>query len=64
MGGAARAWVAEEFDSRARLAALEAAGHALIDSAGRPGSRRARIGFVHPKSLYGVLIHFVQRDLV
>jgi hypothetical protein len=29
---------------------------------GRPGSRRALIGFVQPKSLGGVLMHFVQRE--
>jgi hypothetical protein len=37
-------------------------GHSLIDTAGRPGSRRALIGFIHPKSLHGVLIHLVQRE--
>ena len=34
----------------------------LIDPVGRPGSRRALIGFVHPAELGGVLIHFVERD--
>jgi hypothetical protein len=34
---------------------------ALIDRKGRPGSRRARIGFVHPNAMGGVLIHFVER---
>jgi catechol 2,3-dioxygenase-like lactoylglutathione lyase family enzyme len=33
------------------LASLKRAGHSLIDTAGRPGSRRALIGFIHPKSL-------------
>ena len=40
---------------------LGRAGHALIDRAGRPGSRRARIGFVHPRSLGGILVHLVER---
>jgi catechol 2,3-dioxygenase-like lactoylglutathione lyase family enzyme len=37
-------------------------GFATIDSVGRPGSRRALIGFMDPKGLGGVLMHFVQRD--
>ena len=49
-------------DINGALAALGRAGHALIDSVGRPGSRRALIGFIHPKSLYGVLLHLVQRE--
>ena len=44
------------------LARLAAAGHRVIDRVGRPGSRRARIGFVHPASLGGLLLHFVERD--
>jgi catechol 2,3-dioxygenase-like lactoylglutathione lyase family enzyme len=47
-----------------RLAGLARAGLRLIDQVGRPGSRRARIGFIHPASLGGVLAHFVQRDPV
>jgi catechol 2,3-dioxygenase-like lactoylglutathione lyase family enzyme/predicted enzyme related to lactoylglutathione lyase len=43
------------------LAALNEQGFPTIDHVGRPGSRRARIGFVNPKSLGGILIHFVQR---
>lgn len=43
------------------LAALARAGYALIDPVGRPGSRRALIGFIHPKSLFGALVHFVER---
>ena len=49
-------------DIDAVLARLAAAGHRVIDRAGRPGSRRARIGFVHPASLGGLLLHFVERD--
>jgi catechol 2,3-dioxygenase-like lactoylglutathione lyase family enzyme len=44
------------------LAVLELAGARMIDRVGRPGSRRARIGFVHPGSFGGVLFHLVQRD--
>lgn len=49
-------------DANAGLAALQKAGHKLIDTVGRSGSRRAQIGFVHPQSLEGLLIHLVQRD--
>ena len=34
----------------------------LIDSVGREGSRRSLIGFIHPSSTGGVLIHFVERE--
>jgi methylmalonyl-CoA epimerase len=44
------------------LAEVALDGFATIDRVGRPGSRRARIGFVQPRSLGGVLLHFVQRD--
>lgn len=44
------------------LAALADAGCSMIDTVGRPGSRRALIGFIHPRSLGGVLVHLVQRD--
>jgi hypothetical protein len=49
-------------DINAALASLQRAGHSLIDTAGRPGSRRALIGFMHPKSLHGMLMHLVQRE--
>lgn len=48
-------------DIDAALGRLAAAGHRVIDRTGRPGSRRARIGFVHPSALGGVLLHFVER---
>jgi catechol 2,3-dioxygenase-like lactoylglutathione lyase family enzyme len=52
-------------DIDALLASLNQARIALIDRKGRPGSRRARIGFVDPKATGGVLLHFVERpDLV
>lgn len=44
------------------IAALTQAGHSMIDTVGRPGSRRAKIGFIHPSSLGGLLVHLVQRD--
>jgi methylmalonyl-CoA/ethylmalonyl-CoA epimerase len=44
------------------LAALAQAGCSMIDIKGRPGSRRALIGFVHPRTFGGVLFHVVQRD--
>ena len=49
-------------DIDATLARLAGAGHRMIDRVGRPGSRRARIGFVHPASLGGLLLHFVERE--
>ena len=49
-------------DIDATLGRLGKAGYRLIDTVGRPGSRRARIGFLHPASLGGVLVHFVQRE--
>ena len=48
-------------DIDANLPRLADAGFRMIDSKGRPGSRRARIGFVHPSALGGVLAHFVDR---
>lgn len=44
------------------LAHLHESGVPMIDRVGRPGSRRARIGFCHPDALGGVLLHAVQRD--
>jgi methylmalonyl-CoA/ethylmalonyl-CoA epimerase len=44
------------------LAKLQAAGVRTIDNTGRPGSRRAQIGFIHPSATGGILIHFVQRE--
>jgi catechol 2,3-dioxygenase-like lactoylglutathione lyase family enzyme len=51
-------------DINTALDRLGRAGYALIDTVGRPGSRRARIGFIHPKSLCGVLVHLVQRETI
>jgi catechol 2,3-dioxygenase-like lactoylglutathione lyase family enzyme len=51
-------------DIDATLGRLDRAGARMIDRTGRPGSRRARIGFIHPASLGGVLFHLVERDAV
>ena len=48
-------------DINAVLADLDRAGHILVDKVGRPGSRRALIGFLHPRTLGGVLMHLVRR---
>ena len=37
------------------------AGCRMIDDRGRPGSRRAMIGFIHPGALGGILVHFDAR---
>jgi methylmalonyl-CoA epimerase len=49
-------------DIRMALQQAEAGGVRLLDREGRPGSRRGKIAFMHPKSTGGVLFHFVQRD--
>lgn len=49
-------------DIDALLPYLADKGHRMIDLKGRPGSRRSRIGFIHPASLGGVLLHFVERQ--
>jgi methylmalonyl-CoA/ethylmalonyl-CoA epimerase len=51
-------------DIDATLAALSQQGLSMIDDRGRPGSRRARIGFIHPRSLSGLLVHLVERDVI
>ena len=50
-------------DINATLARMAGAGLPMIDVKGRPGSRRALIGFPHPKALGGILMHLVQRDV-
>jgi catechol 2,3-dioxygenase-like lactoylglutathione lyase family enzyme len=49
-------------DIDALLGGMAAAGLPMIDTRGRPGSRRALIGFPHPRALGGVLMHVVQRQ--
>jgi catechol 2,3-dioxygenase-like lactoylglutathione lyase family enzyme len=51
-------------DVDAALGRLARAGYELIDRVGRPGSRRARIAFLHRRSLGGVLVHLVERQPV
>ena len=48
-------------DINAVLAGLDKAGVPVIDKVGRPGSRAGLIGFVHPKGMGGVLLHFDER---
>ncbi|MEO7402715.1 MAG: VOC family protein [Burkholderiales bacterium] len=48
-------------DINGLLGSMASAGVPMIDTRGRPGSRRALIGFPHPKALGGVLMHVVQR---
>ena len=50
-------------DINATLEKMSKAGLQMIDHVGRPGSRRALIGFPHPKSTGGILMHLVQRDV-
>ena len=44
------------------LLRLERSGLRLIDPVGRPGGRRSQIGFIHPASLGGWLVHLVERE--
>ncbi|MEK9672854.1 MAG: hypothetical protein VW268_10195 [Rhodospirillaceae bacterium] len=48
-------------DINGTLAHLAGEGRRMIDMVGRPGSRRALIGFVHPAAMGGVLLHLVER---
>ena len=47
-------------DLDAALAALRAAGAPLIDEAPRPGAGGARVAFVHPRGMRGVLTELRQ----
>ena len=49
-------------DINGLLQRLDRQGLALIDKEGRPGGRRSQIGFIHPASLGGWLVHLVQRE--
>ena len=44
------------------LSRLDDSGLTLIDKVGRPGGRRSQIGFIHPASLGGWLVHLVERQ--
>jgi methylmalonyl-CoA/ethylmalonyl-CoA epimerase len=49
-------------DVAASLQHAGAAGAQLLDEAPRAGAHGTRIGFVHPKSVCGVLTEFVEAD--
>ena len=49
-------------DINGLLSRLHKSGLTMIDLEGRPGGRRSQIGFIHPASLGGWLVHLVQRD--
>ena len=49
-------------DVAASLEHAGAAGAQLLDEAPRAGAHGTRIGFVHPKSVCGVLTEFVETD--
>jgi hypothetical protein len=49
-------------DINGLLSRLDKAELTLIDLEGRPGGRRSLIGFIHPASLGGWLVHLVQRE--
>lgn len=54
------AYATDDVASSLRRAATD--GAELLDVTARPGAHGTRIGFVHPKSLCGVLTEFVQSD--
>jgi methylmalonyl-CoA epimerase len=47
-------------DVREAIASAEAAGFRLVDREPRRGARGRIVAFVHPASLHGVLVEFVQ----
>ena len=47
-------------DVAAALEDLSAQGARLVDRVPRPGSRNTLVGFVHPRSMGGVLVELVQ----
>jgi methylmalonyl-CoA/ethylmalonyl-CoA epimerase len=49
-------------DVRGSLGRAGSDGAQLLDEAARPGAHGTRIGFVHPKSMCGVLTEFVEAD--
>lgn len=48
-------------DLAATLAALQARGVRLVDTAPRPGAHGTRVAFVHPASAHGVLVELVEK---
>lgn len=49
-------------DVRASLEKAGAAGAELLDQVARPGAHGTRVGFIHPRSVCGVLTEFVEAD--
>ena len=49
-------------DVEASLRRAGSQGAQLLDQSPRPGAHGTRIGFVHPRSVCGVLTEFVQAD--
>ena len=49
-------------DVEASLERAADGGAQLLDAVSRPGAHGTRIGFVHPKSVCGVLTEFVEAD--
>ena len=49
-------------DVSASLQRAAIGGAQLLDGAARPGAHGTRIGFVHPRSVCGVLTEFVEAD--
>ena len=47
-------------DTEVALARCKAAGVRLIDETPRPGAHGTRVAFLHPKSLFGVLVELCQ----
>ena len=47
-------------DCAEALAEASENGFDLVDESPRPGSRRTLVGFVHPKSVMGTLVEFVE----
>jgi methylmalonyl-CoA/ethylmalonyl-CoA epimerase len=54
------AYATDDIGASLRLAASD--GAQLLDEVARPGAHATRIGFVHPRSVCGVLTEFVQAD--
>jgi methylmalonyl-CoA/ethylmalonyl-CoA epimerase len=49
-------------DVAGSLARAGAEGAQLLDEVARPGAHGTRIGFIHPRSVCGVLTEFVEAD--
>ena len=49
-------------DVQASLRQAGSEGAQLLDQSARPGAHGTRVGFVHPRSVCGVLTEFVQAD--